>query len=341
MRVRYNLICNMVFSCCALLLLASCGNGGGSSSSPSNWTPQLIAFTTTNSPQYGYVASSAGTNASSSANSGNVYQCSLNSNGTPTTCTVTDGGVSSWAPSYISFVTVNGTLYGYVADQSGNVYRCLLNSSTGALATCVASNGGISSWTPYGVVIANVSGTQYGYVADGKGNVYQCQINQSNGIFSSCAVSNGGVSSSNWAPGGLAFATIGSTQYAYVADNTGNIYQCPLNNTGGLTNCTITNGGISGWVPYNVEFITANSPQSAYIADFKGNVYQCPLNGTGGLTNCVITNGGVASSRWKPAGITFATFNATQYGYVADNNGYVYKCLLNSNGALSLCQASS
>ena len=72
--------------------------------------------------QYAYVAD----------NNQLVWQCPLSQDGSFGTCTQTPLPNTTWGgPWKITFATVSGTQYAYVADcdtNSGDVYQCLLNN---------------------------------------------------------------------------------------------------------------------------------------------------------------------------------------------------------------------
>lgn len=163
--------------------LTSCSqsNGGATFNSPSR-----ISFGITNSAVFAYVTDPA---------AGDVYACSVSqTTGALSSCAVSNGGVSGWAPTGIYLMTYNGsTDYAYVTDgTNGNVYVCSVNASTGSLSSCTVNNGGATGWLPTMFSIAYESGTYFADVSDQHGNVYLCNLNQSNGQLSGCAVSNGG-----------------------------------------------------------------------------------------------------------------------------------------------------
>ena len=218
------------------------------SSSAPNWSPDGIAFATVNGVQFAYVGSNT--------SGGHVYQCTLNSNGTFNTCTITPStGAPSWGGrAGVTFATVNGTQYAYVGSYSGSsLYQCSLNSN-GTFNTCaVTPSAGAPSWVPFSLAFATVNGTQYAYVADENGNIYQCTLN-SNGTFNTCTATPS-TSAPAWQPIGLAFATVNGTQYAYVGDQNTNMYQCSLNSNGTFNTCSITpSTGAPSWAPASVAF---------------------------------------------------------------------------------------
>jgi hypothetical protein len=212
---------------------------------PQPWNPHGIAFATVNGIQYAYVTD---------VNVGNVYQCSLNvggpSNGTFNACSNVVSSAFN-APYGITFGTVNGVQYAYIADSissgssTGNVYQCTLDVNgffTACNPTPVPPHQATPPWIPYSVTFATVDGTQYAYVADNgtatlpvpNGNVYQCTLT-SGGLFDTCT-STIAAPATAWVPDAIAFATLNGTQYAYVAS-----YQGPI--VGGMDWCTLNIDG--------------------------------------------------------------------------------------------------
>ena len=212
-----------------------------------SWTPLGVTFATVKGTQYAYVAST---------NTYRVYQCTLNSNGTFNTCSITPAsGAPSWHPFGVTMATVNGTQYAYVADNTGKMYQCTLNTN-GTLTNSgctITPASGAPVWTPNGITFATVNGTQYAYVADDTRKMYRCTLN-SNGTFNTCAVTPA-TGAPSWRPFGSSFAIVNGTQYAYVsnyASGNGNMYQCALNADGTFTNsgCNITPAsGAPYWSP--------------------------------------------------------------------------------------------
>lgn len=254
-----------------------------------SWTPESIAFATVGTIQYAYVASYP---------DGTVYQCTLNAAGSLNVCNaLTPAGNVYTKAEGVSFATINGTQYAYVIDDVANVYQCSLNNN-GTFNTCnpTPSSGG-PAWVPVSTTFATVNGVQYAYVASDDGNVYQCSLNvggSTNGTFNNCNVTPTSGAPS-WLPKSITFATFGGVQFAYVADDNGNAFQCSLNSNGTLNVCSITPAsGAPMWNPRAIAFETFGETQYAYVADFgtgvslPGDIYQCTLN-NGQFTNCVIT----------------------------------------------------
>jgi hypothetical protein len=173
------------------------------------WSPFAVAIGIVNGVQYGYVASGINQN---------IYQCSINSDGTfSNTCQSTplSSPAGSWTPNALTFATVNNIQYAYVADNGGIVYKCTLNIN-GSFNVCSQANPTVASWSPRGISFGTVNGTQYAYVADiSNENIYICTINvtndSTNGTFNTCTVttpSTGPIPS--WRPRGVTVALVPS-----------------------------------------------------------------------------------------------------------------------------------
>jgi len=316
------------------------------------------------STQYAYVADSG-----RPINMGAVWKCPLNSNGSFGTCTVlhpaetkNDYKRERWyGPFKISFTSVMGSEYAYIANGSGSippniVYTCLLNNN-GTFNTCNSSGPFVGASQ---VAFATVDGTQYAYVADygSPGAVWQCQISVFDGALFGCMSQD----IVTWGhPNGVTIQTINNTQYAYISDfNSGQsaIYQCTIDSTNGsFSSCGNIPAPRHSWAPWEVAFQSIGGTQYAYIADSTdpgpynaGFIWQCMVNPTdGSLHQCSQLSPQFASltSPYKePFGVAFATVNGTQYAYVSDGGTsrgtyQVYKCTLNSNGMFNTCSVAS
>lgn len=253
----------------------------------------------------------------------------------------------------LTFATVNGQQYAYVANQGGLVYQCQINND-GTFSTCDATPQMPPAWNPRAIAFATVNSVQFGYVTDvGGGIIYQCSLN-TNGTFSGCSSAT---ATTFPAPYGITFASVNGTQYVYIADagqggmgDYGTVYQCPLNDDGTFQTCNpIPTMDVPQWIPYSVNFATTNGTQYAYVADngtgSAGNVYQCGLNSDGSFTvdSCTPTpTSGVPVANWYPSDIAFATINGNQYAYVANAQGSVggtiYRCTMNNDGTFNICE---
>ncbi|AUR52736.1 DUF1554 domain-containing protein [Aquella oligotrophica] len=115
---------------------------------PPVWTPWNIFFTTINSINYAYVASSNG-----------VYQCSLNNDGTFNICNIATptSGAIAWSPQSVAFTYINGIQYAYVGSSTGKMYQCTLNSD-GSFNVCTETPTTASPnfSAPVGIAFSNI-----------------------------------------------------------------------------------------------------------------------------------------------------------------------------------------
>jgi hypothetical protein len=287
--------------------------------------------------QYMYVADGG---------SSSVYQCTFSADGSLNTCVVTPSTETLGVATAVAFATVNGIQYAYVATNN-KLYQCNVNND-GNFHDCsiITPASGPISWNPIGLTFATINTTQYAYVASAyaasKG-VFQCSLDADGG-FSSCAATPV-VGVPGWQPFNVTFATINTTQYAYVASPDGpvsskGVLKCSLNADGSFSSCARTPAvGAPAWTPFGTTITTVNGIPYAYVTDnSSSHVYQCSLNADGSYNACSVTPSSGAPS-WKPFGITTVTVNGIQYAYVADSDGTknTYQCSLNTNGSFNVC----
>ncbi|KTD55591.1 secreted protein [Legionella santicrucis] len=269
-----------------------------------------IAFATVRGTQYAYVA-----NNGPFPNVGNMYYCTLNTDGSFNSCIETPtSGAPSWNPVGIAFATVQGVQYAYVTSGSyglpgnKNVFQCTLNTN-GTFNTCIETPAtGAPSWNPLGIAFATVQGIQYAYVADFNGSMYRCTLN-TDGTLNGCTVTPT-VGAPSWLPDGVSFTSVQGIQYAYVADYNRNVYRCTLNTNGTFNTCSVTPiAGAPIWLPEQIAFLSYNGAQYAYVADNillpnLGNMYQCTIEADGSFNACTATPI-TGAPNWSPAGIAF------------------------------------
>jgi hypothetical protein len=204
---------NFVYQCA----LDTTGNFTNCQQPPSPYSlptlaPFGIAFATdTNGAQQAYIA-----DAGSGSGFGDVLLCSMQNDGSFSTCTQTpSSGTPDWIPVAVAFTNVNGTQYAYVADNgtgtAGHVYRCTLNSDGSLVnSSCMqtpANDSSLTNWYPYYIAFQTVNGTKYAYVVNSSGssigNIYRCSLDI-NGLLTNCVVTPDTLPSS-WQPSGIAF----------------------------------------------------------------------------------------------------------------------------------------
>jgi len=260
----------------------------------------------------------------------------------------------------------NPTQYLYAANNSNaTIQRCLLNPD-GTISNCLTNP--TLDHAPLGIAFATVNGKQYAYVTVGSAwpgeepgsynNMYKCDLSAAgtgapggtgNLTCTAMAPTGFGISDQWVSPSAITFATVDSTQYAYVVDNDASrksVYRCTLWSTsdalnGNFQQCN-TAVNLAG-IPHNIVFATISGTQYAYVTDpVGGHVNLCTLNPNdpGIFSTCTPTGApNTSPGLWiTPAGIAIATAgNGHSYAYVSDNsaNG-VFQCLINNDGTLSL-----
>lgn len=181
----------------------------------------------------------------------------------------------------------------------------------------------------------------YGYVTPvpGSHTMDQCGLDMNDGTFLFCTTAY--INNPPQAYGKFTFATVSETQYAYVTDQTGFVYQCTINSYGGFDACSPTPSSTpDSWGPHDIAFATVNAVQYGYVTDINvGKIYQCFLNSAGNFTSCTAMPTNVSFS--APYAIDFAVVNGVQYAYIGDaGNAQVYQCTLNNDGTFNICSAT-
>lgn len=265
-----------------------------------SWQPAGITFATFNGSQYAYVADGQ-------SPIGAVYQCSLNTSGALTNCNATPSG-ENWSPQFIAFATIGGTPFGYVIDDNHDTYACTVDAD-GLFTSCnkkLDAGTVNASALAFTTIVSSGIATQYAYLAALNNGVQQCTINNIDGSLIGCGSTP--TAPIGWTPQAIAIATVGSTQYAYVADGTLNvIYKCTISNSGALSACAQTPNIGAPWSSLtNVWIATIDGGQYAYVAD-SSTVYRCIVHANGELSasDCTTTPSSSVPS-WNPYGITTA-----------------------------------
>lgn len=195
-----------------------------------------IAFhTAANGTAYAYIGD----------RNGNIWQCSIASNGNLSNCSPTPGFDG---PFGIAFNTINDTTYAYVTNLTGqNISQCTVNFD-GTLSPC--STTAADTFTkPYGIAFHTAAnGTTYLYIDDDTA-VWQCTLNADGSIStSSCTQAKNNPPEGD---GDIAFYTAGdNSTYAYITTFINpSITVCPVNSDGSLGNssnpCTTTGNGFT------------------------------------------------------------------------------------------------
>ena len=163
-------------------------------------------------------------------------------------------GAPVWVGPSVTIGTVSGTQYAFVADTSGNFYRCTLKPD-GTFNACGATpSSGAPAWQVETGTLATISGTQYAYVADATGYIYQCGLNSDATLNTCTSVPTSG--KPTWLPGDLSIQTIGGSPYAYITDSLRKaVWRCPVNADGTFGSCVKTPTlSAPAWAAYSIAF---------------------------------------------------------------------------------------
>jgi hypothetical protein len=160
---------------------------------------------------------------------GNIILCDQSESGALTHCNPSNGNITNWQPSSITFYESRAYI---TADQGGgsNVFLCSIATNNN-LNTCTISNGGIdrSTWEAYSITFHN----NKAYVADYSGNVYLCPVDQ-NGNLINCTATNA-TESGLWHPFAISF--VESTALV-TSPADGSVFRCSTDpTTGTFTSC--------------------------------------------------------------------------------------------------------
>jgi hypothetical protein len=226
-------------------------------------------------------------------------------------------------------VSSNATLFQFSTPiVTGSRYNVTVKTQPSGL-TCTVGNGSGTNVTNITVNCQQSGG--YAYVSDASSNVWHCPMNTTTGRF------NGACTALTNSPGftesvGTTFNTFTATTYAYVSDNTSNLWQCPINTTTGAFTgaCTALTNTTSFNVTQSVTFNTFGGATYAYVSDNSSNLWQCPMNATTGGFNGACTALTNSTSFLKTQNTTFNTFAGTTYAYVGDNSSNLWRCPMNT-----------
>lgn len=201
-------------------------------------------------------------------------------------------------------------------------------------ATITASATGLQS-TSVSIAVATAA---FAYISDlNAGAVYTCPVVGESGEIdlTKCSSNQGSGLPSDIKPYQITLnQESGSRTYAYVPTATGNsgygdFYVCSLDSKYALTNCRVSNGGLteSTLAANAVAFNTQNGVTNAYaVSAFNNNVFVCGLGESGLLESCAAS---VPEIRWEsPTAINFATTadGKTSAYVLSDVTGKIYKC---------------
>ncbi len=238
-------------------------------------------------------------------------------------------------PATVHQNTSNGNCPQFISLASGE--SCILQLD---ISGFTASNFGLckgSNCTTAAVPLNVYEGFHraFSYVADFTNTIWQCPLDSTGGFNNSTctALTNStlpGFSQSLY----VAFSTFSGITYAYVADNSSNLWKCAVNASGGFDGCTALVNTPDFSNTSSVTFYTFSNTTYAYVADSSDTLWQCPMNASGDFSsNCTaLTN---APGFNFVSAVTFQTFAGTVYGYVTDVSDSLWKCPMNTSGGFS------
>ena len=296
------------------------------------------------------------TNATNSPQTEGVYQCSVSNTGDISNCNIQNATTNLNSPFNLSFATVNGSKYLYVAESGNGVAKCSL-SNYGDITTCTESNNynalvlaGFAGDTAAYITFGFINGVQYAYIATSTiNNVYTCQLNNS-GDFTAC-----NLSINLTVANGISVNYIESVPYLYV------VGQSIDNLAAGILRYQINLGNGQPESSLTYDLVATNIDNGYPSDDFRGGIALAMINSvnnvysgladtedgypvTTGISMCSLTSAGIASDSncaadegqvitdlgALPYSITFAVAsgNYTLYSYFGLYNGAsgIYKC---------------
>ena len=136
---------------------------------------------------------------------------------------------------------------------------------------------------------------------------------------------------------------------AYVANGSSNnnVFACAMDSSGIFTSCSAQSISGGAIFPTGITLATFNDILYPYTAiDGGGAPYQCSIeSGSGTLINCNQSSP-TGATLASISGIAIATLGGTSYTYLSNRIGSasvypIYKCTMNSTGALTTCTASN
>lgn len=268
-----------------------------------------------------------------------VAVCSLNSNGTPGTCST--AGSSFGSPRAIAILNVSGTTYVYVADQTNSsVSKCSLNTN-GTFNTCTPQAGlsaAPNAFPSANGIAFNLSGTRV-YVTNFTASTITAQVTLcsvgTNGDFSGCALT---------APTTLTnarYITLNAANTkAYIPDSSNaRVNVCDIDTSNGaLSNCRAqTQSSTPFRSPRSVAINPANT--FAYVVNqtSTSTISQCPINTDGTFGTCVTVGSGFSSAE----GITLNA--AGTIAYITNNTGtnHLSVCPVKADGTFDTCTSTT
>ncbi len=218
-----------------------------------------------------------------------------------------------------SFTTANTAKYAYIGSYSGGVYKCSINSSSGALSNCTQMVSTIAQ------VEAVFMFNGKAYLSSGSANaIYLCDIDGSSGDLSNCNKTGSGFSS----PKGVIVS--GATAYVANGGSGGFIKKCSLNNDGSLSSCVNADAtGVS-----DPQDLTISGNYLLIASNGNSKIVTCIMDSSTGLATSCSANVNPPSEDYQDVTVIGST------SYIAAGGGYLASCSYGA-GVLSSCTSSS
>ena len=211
----------------------------------------------------------------------------------------------------------------------GSYNVTILQQPTGQF--CSISNGfGSNLMANVNNVVINCRNL-FAYISDFSNILWQCPVDiVTGGLSGSCApLTNSPAFESTTI---ATFATFSGNTFAYVADQSNTLWQCPINTTTGSFSgsCTALMNVPSFVATINVTFARFSGNTYAYVGNLSNILWQCPVNTTtGGFSgSCTaLTN---SPAFFETSNAIFSTFSGNTFAYVSDGSNTLWQCPVNT-----------
>jgi hypothetical protein len=219
-----------------------------------------------------------------------VWQCQINSSGEFDEACV--ALVDTITPNFTGFALqatfkiFSGTTYAYITNYSDIVWQCTMSSSGEFVGSCTALTNTSPFYRTQTLTFKTFSGVLYAYISDLSDTLWQCPMSETGDFAGECTALTNKNPAAFYKTINATFHTFSGTTYAYVADHSNILWQCPMNAAGTFADdCTaLTNTtSLAFKRTINATFNTVNGVTSSYIGDLSTNIWQCTMTSTGGF----------------------------------------------------------
>lgn len=220
--------------------------------------------------------------------------------------------------------------YAYVIDTDNNgvieQFSVLHNGQLNQqISSLTADSTGSTSWNPVGMVFNN----NYAYIADkntnnsGSGNIWFYQVDNSGAFnFSGVITPPPGV---DWKPNDIDI----SDNHAYVTDETGNVWQFTVGESGVLNNPESVPAPTTSWLPISLSV----NDNYVYVIndDSTHSLWRYSINMSTGALMDPTQVPNLLGSSWTPQSIGFSG----NYAYVTDGSNGLWQFVVNNAGLIN------